>query len=86
MLHPHRILNPSPNRHELREPLVVRQADLSISSRSLPMFKNVNGAVNLTLAEGYNAFGEALAFIRSSRTYRELRANRQLERALRPGP
>ena len=48
MLHPHLILNPSPNRHELREPLVVRQADLSISSRSLPMFKNVNGAVNLT--------------------------------------
>jgi hypothetical protein len=48
MLHPHRILNPSPNRHELREPLVVRQVDLSISSRSLPMFKNVNGAVNLT--------------------------------------
>jgi hypothetical protein len=55
MLHPHRILNPSPNRHELREPLVVRQADLSISSRSLTMFKNVNGAVNLTspLVEQY---------------------------------
>ena len=48
MLHPHRIPNPSPNRHELRERLVVRPADLSIFSRSLPMFKRVNGAVNLT--------------------------------------
>jgi hypothetical protein len=48
MLYPHRILNLNPNRHKLSEPLVVRQADLSISSRSFPMFKNVNGAVNLT--------------------------------------
>jgi hypothetical protein len=48
MLHPHRILNPNLNRHELRERLVVRQADLSVSFRSLAMFTNVNGAVNLT--------------------------------------